>query len=564
MTTKTAARKASHQTAARKVAHKASAKKTVRKVVTGKVARKAAKSTGKTTTKSSKKTSPATATTKKGKPPHVKTSPDPDATPAFNAGSASGLKVRMYRVGFGDFFLVTVPTGAGNRYILIDCGVFKGTTGLGDIGSIEEAVEDLFTTTGGQLALVIMTHRHADHIAGFSRAAERFKDFKASMVWMPYWEQFNDAAPSPASNLQEDPNFAFNLQSDVSRLATQLAMQFRGRTDEAAQDALSQLSDATGFEFDAAAPGGKKGGGNAVALDLLKNHLGDNGKNVRYYAHGDVPELPPELEGLSATIYGPPPKDAKAFMKLTDLKKNVGQYLDSTTSSETGARAIHPFGPQWCNNKHLHYPQKDAQGFPIKYQEIEKLVVDAQPDMLAAAAAKIDTFLNNQSLVVLFTFAGKKLLFVGDAQAGNWEHWLYKLDVPVNDPTKAGSLTEESQQVLQTVDFYKMGHHGSTNATPIPVVNALGKGHSANSFVAMCSTQIGVYGNPDPAKGTEVPRAPLIKALGDECALVRSDSFEITLSDKTKVAPGEGAAAALPTPKVGTLSRGDLYVEYSF
>ncbi len=549
---KTATKKTAHKTATKKAAHKTVAKKTAHKSV---------KSTKKTATKGGKKTAPATAT-KKSKPSPVKPKPAAKPTPAVkptptaSAGDASGLKVRMYRVGFGDFFLVTVPTGGGDRYIVIDCGVFKGTTGKGDIGSIEEAVEDLFKTTSGQLALVIMTHRHADHIAGFSRAAERFKDFKASMVWMPYWEQFNDAPQTSAAS---------SLQADVNRLAMQLAMQFRGRTDEAARDALSQLSDATGFEFDAATTGGKTGGGsNAVALDLLKNHLGDNGKNVRYYAHGDDPELPPELDGLSAKIYGPPPQDAKAFMKMTDLKKGVGQYLDSTTSSDAGAKAIHPFGPHWCNNQHKHYPQEDAQGYPIKYQEIEKLVVDAQPDMLAAAAAKIDTFLNNQSLVVLFTFAGKNLLFVGDAQAGNWEHWLYKLDAPINDPTKAGSLTEDSQQILQTIDFYKVGHHGSTNATPIPVVNALGKDHSANGFVAMCSTQIGVYGNADPTKGTEVPRAPLIKALSDECALVRSDSFEITLADNTKIAPAAGAAAALPTPKVGKLIQEALYVEYSF
>src|SRR6266436_1636007 len=85
-----------------------------------------------------------------------------NGSPAPAPGSVSGLKVRMYRVGFGDFFLVTVPTAAGNKFILIDCGVFKGTTGKGDIGSIVDAVEDLYQTTNGQLALVIMTHRHAD------------------------------------------------------------------------------------------------------------------------------------------------------------------------------------------------------------------------------------------------------------------------------------------------------------------------------------------------------------------------------------------------------------------
>lgn len=503
---------------------------------------KAVKSAKKKAAKSGKKRAPTTAT-KKARTAPGKTKKKP--------GRASGLKVRMYRVGFGDFFLVTVPTRAGDRYILIDCGVFKGTTGQGDIGSIEEAVEDLFQTTGGSLSLVIMTHRHADHIAGFSKAAERFKDFKASMVWMPFWEQFNDAKGS-----------AHNLQLDISQVALQLAMTFRGRTDKVAQQALDQLANATGIDFNAVAKGGKKLSGNALALDLLKNQLGENGKNVRYYAAGDKAELPAELEGLSAAILGPPPKDSQAFLSLTDLKKEVGQYLDSTSNSDGGPKAIHPFRSQWVANSDQDYPNKDSLGYPIRYDQVRNTVDDAQPDMLAAAAAKIETFLNNQSLVVLFKFADKSLLFVGDAQAGNWEHWLYKLNAPVKDPTKAGDLTKESQQILHTIDFYKVGHHGSTNATPIPVVDALGKDHSANGFVAMCSTQIGVYGKTE--NDSEVPRAPLMTALGKECALVRSDSFPITLSSKKTIAPGKGAAADLPKPKAGKLVQEGLYVEYSF
>jgi beta-lactamase superfamily II metal-dependent hydrolase len=490
---------------------------------------------------------------KKAKRPAGKKAPSTTKTGRTMAtkkpGGASGLKVRMYRVGFGDFFLVTVPTSAGDRFILIDCGVFKGTSGTGDIGSIEEAVEDLFNTTGGKLALVIMTHRHADHIAGFSRA-ERFKDFTASMVWMPYWEQLNDAQG------------ASSLQLDISQAAEQLAMQFRGRADKEAQQALAQLSNATGIDFNATAKGGTRAGGNAAALDLLKNHLGDNGKNVRYYAAGDKAELPPELKGLSAEILGPPPKEAKIFMPLTDLKKNVGQYLDSITPSDDGPIAIHPFRPQWQASPSDDYPEKDARGFAIKYQDIVNSVDNAQPDMLATAAAKIETFLNNQSLVVLFTFADKNLLFVGDAQAGNWEYWLYKLDAPIKDPTKAGDIVDQSQQILRTIDFYKVGHHGSTNATPIQAVDAMGKNHSANGFVAMCSTEFGVFGKT--ANESEVPRTPLMKALGDECALVRSDSFAITTTSKGVIKPAKGAAADLPKPKVGKLATKNLYVEYSF
>jgi beta-lactamase superfamily II metal-dependent hydrolase len=471
--------------------------------------------------------------------------------PARKSGQshgAAGLKVRMYRVGFGDFFLITVPTRHGDRYIVIDCGVFKGTTGKGDIGSIADAVEDLFKLTKGQLALVIMTHRHADHIAGFSRA-ERFKDFKASMVWMPYWEQFNDSKGS-----------AHSLQADVNEMAMQLAMQFRGRSDPAAESALDMLSNATGVDFSAAAKGkGGGGGSNAKALDLLKNHLGSDGKNVKYYAAGDTATLPDELEGLTARILGPPPKDAQVFMKLTDLKQGVGQYLDAVGDAENGPAAMKPFDARWLAKSKSDYPVKDSAGYRIEYDQVSVSVNQAQPDMLAAAAKKIDTFLNNQSLVVLFTFGDKKLLFVGDAQAGNWENWLYKTDAPEKDPTKLGELKKDSLELLRTIDFYKVGHHGSTNATPIQVVQALSDNHSANGFVAMCSTQIDTYGNPD--KDSEVPRIPLLTALGKGCALVRSDSFAVTVGGKSIPA---GRSGPLPKPKVGKFEKKGLYVEYSF
>lgn len=518
-------------------------------MTTRSASKKASRPAGKKKT-SSKKTATTTASKKTGSKKKAAKKSASTRKPV----SAKGLKVRMYRVGFGDFFLVTVPTSKGDQYIVIDCGVFKGTSGTGDIGSIEDAVEDLFTTTGGKLALVIMTHRHADHIAGFSRAEETFRKFEASMVWMPYWEQFNGAKGS-----------AHNLQAEIEQLAMQLTMQFRGRADAEAQQALDLLMDATGFdldEFNAASKGTKKLRGNAAALDLLKNHLGKNGENVRYYAAGDKPELPPELKGLSAAILGPPPKEAQMFLKLDDLKKGVGQYLDSTTSGDKGASAIRPFRQQWCADPLKDYPAMDTLGKPINYRDVVSDVDNAQPDMLADAAIKIDKFLNNQSLVVLFEFAGKKLLFVGDAQAGNWEHWLYDTDTPDKDPTKIGDITEENQELLQSIDFYKVGHHGSTNATPIQVVEALGAGISKRKFVSMCSTEPGVYGNPDPKKGTEVPRLPLMEALAKECDLIRSDGYKIKTKSK-EIKAAKGVTSPLK-PKIGKLEQGDLYVEYSF
>jgi hypothetical protein len=479
----------------------------------------------------------------------------------------------MYRVGFGDFFLVTVPTSSGDQYILIDCGVFKGTSGTGDIGSIVDAVEDMFKTTKGHLALVIMTHRHADHIAGFSKAP-RFKDFTASMVWMPYWEQFNDpknkTKKAANKNLsldkddsEEETVSPHDLLIDIDKLATNLALQFSAnRKDPEGKEALAQLANATGIEdFSAAADIKKGGGGNAAALDLLKNHLGNDGKNVRYYAAGDEAELPEELKGLKATILGPPPEKARAFLALMDLKKGVGQYLDSMNDEGDGSRkALQPFPKEWHVDQD-EYPDVDVRDKPIDYQQFVQYVDNAQPDMLVAAASKIENFLNNQSLVVLFEFGGKRLLFAGDAQGGNWEYWLFKTDEPQKDPTKAGEIIEASKEILQSIDFYKVGHHGSTNATPIQAVEAaIDRPKGSKGFVSMCSTQDGVFGSIKNA--SEVPRIPLMKALGEGSCLVRSDAIPITISDGTVIKATKGVS--LPKPTVGKINQADLYVEYSF
>ena len=66
--------------------------------------------------------------------------------------------------------------------------------------------------------------------------------------------------------------------------------------------------------------------------------------------------------------------------------------------------------------------------------------------------------------------------------------------------------------ILGKLDFYKVGHHGSTNATPKDALAAMREG-----CVAMCSTAIGAY--------HEVPRAALITAIGQRThnQLARSD-----------------------------------------
>lgn len=471
--------------------------------------------------------------------------------PKKKAKKAAELRVRMYRVGFGDFFLVTVPSGDGPQHILIDCGVTPGTTHKGDIGTIKDAVADMAKETKNHLALIIVTHRHMDHIIGFSRAADVFKDVKVDAIWMPYWESEYDEQ-------------AAKLQAELTALAldVQTHLALSARADAETVDMLGMLFNATGVE---PTKKGTGGGTNAKSLALLKTGFG---VKPEYYAKGDPAKLPPALAkaGLTAEILGPPPADALTFMKLTDLKKGVGQYLgagsDADPSPPHASAKFDPFGEAW-HARAEDYPasafrewaprvQGQYPDFSVRHNAaLEAAIHSAQPSALFTAVKALDSFLNNQSLVVLFTFEGKKLLFVGDAQAGNWEYWMYG-GTPEKVPS-IDAITEEGKTILSKLDFYKVGHHGSTNATPITAVDTM-----AGEFVSMCSTQADTFGTRE--NKSEVPRDPLMAALAKKSAVVRSDDVAVTVGDG--VPAWAEAPQKLPKPKRGRFVEGPIYIDY--
>jgi hypothetical protein len=74
-------------------------------------------------------------------------------------------------------------------------------------------------------------------------------------------------------------------------------------------------------------------------------------------------------------------------------------------------------------------------------------------------ALQLDSMTNNTSLVLAIEFANSDvLLFVADAQVGNWLSWQ-------NLKWETGQATVTGRDLLQRAVFYKVGHHGSHNAT---------------------------------------------------------------------------------------------------
>jgi hypothetical protein len=84
-------------------------------------------------------------------------------------------------------------------------------------------------------------------------------------------------------------------------------------------------------------------------------------------------------------------------------------------------------------------------------------------DIAGDVALQMDSYTNNTSLALAIelTGTGKVLLFPADAQVGNWLSW------DMIEPALVGSdgkpLT--ASDLLRRTVFYKVGHHGSHNAT---------------------------------------------------------------------------------------------------
>jgi beta-lactamase superfamily II metal-dependent hydrolase len=506
----------------------------------------AAKVAAKTTTKAPRETAVKAAVKAPAKAP-LKAASKAVASPAGGQAKAAAgngnIRVRMYRVGFGDFFLLTVPGKDGPAHILIDCGVHAA-----NIGSIDECVQDLGKETNNRLALVILTHYHADHMSGFASNYDDFANFDhVGAVWI-------------TNRLDPGNDAASKFMAQVTSVAAQLQLQLRlaARDDEAGVQAQHKVENALGITLGADSEDGG-GGSNARALKLLQSGFKSK-PPVYYYQGGDTPTLPAELEGMiTAEILGPSPKDSGGEFAASDNKTE--QYL--AAAGDNGipdAKRVQPFEKKWPGS---------AAGFPADtFSEfdtgligqgrkpkndgascMETLLANMQPDVLAAAADKLDGTLNNQSLVVLFTCGGKRLLFVGDAQWGNWAYWLYGQAVTGSDP----GISARARGILGSIDFYKVGHHGSTNATPIPAVGALNQ-----QCASMCSTATGAYGSP--AKKTEVPRTALMDALETRTGnrLVRSDWVAAAQTEPDAQAKEE--LAELPS---GFSTPGELYIDYN-
>jgi hypothetical protein len=370
-----------------------------------------------------------------------------DAAPPATAG-AFRAKIRTYRQGLGDCHLIRLPRkddSSRDYFIMIDCGVVLGTPQPEE--KMTPVVRDIMKETGGEVDLLLVTHEHWDHLSGFIQAKEEFRGFKPDQIWLAWTEDPNDATANKLRQEKEKALTALRLAASHLRLA--------GASEKSAEiDGVLEFF------------GAGKGASTKDALDIVR---GFNEQSIRYCRPTDPPTVPPELDGVRLFILGPPTDER--LLKRTNPKSSEGYGLALANFNEqiapilSGNEEAGPFDPIYAIPFEI---AGEIDFFKDRYwragemgegwRRIDASWLDGSEEL----ALQLDNMTNNTSLVLAIELAGGEvLLFVADAQVGNWLSW-QDLSWQVESGTVSGP------KLLKETIFYKVGHHGSHNATLRP------------------------------------------------------------------------------------------------
>jgi hypothetical protein len=449
--------------------------------------------------------------------------------------SASTLRIRMYCQGLGDCFLLTFPCQGGARpeyHVLIDCGVISGTNNARNI--INAVVQDIFETTQGHLDLVVGTHEHWDHVSGFNQARELFEKFKMDKIWLGWTED-----PKDPWNLVK--NRAAKIKA-LNEAANRMDNQALADTAVAAQQrSIRHVLSFFGEDLGASS----SSGGKTTTRDALNFLSGHSDSEVTYCYPSKPPLSMDGVQGVRVYVLGPP--ENINYLKMNDPTKAGKTYgLTRIGGEDSFYAALSVLGQdtRFSRMKDLTYPfeatcridetqtalSDDADFFKTYYSfergnrnEWRRIDTDWL-DVTSELALNLDSDTNNTSLVLAFEIgkpgSGQVLLFAADAQVGNWLSW-QDLSWKVKDGSNEVALT--AHQLLERTILYKVGHHGSHNAT----LSELGLELMNNEgLVAM----IPVDQEKAKDKGwDEMPFGPLLRTLDEKTKgrVIRIDDHDL-------------------------------------
>jgi hypothetical protein len=331
---------------------------------------------------------------------------------------ADKLLVRAYNVEVGDCIYCRIPKArkVGNMvddfHMLIDCG------SVGTPGNLTTAIADLQTQlplANGKrrLDLLVVTHEHKDHIAGFDPNV--FQNIRIERIWM---------------NTAMDPHHPqAELTLRLHALAT-TAMRNIAGLKLALSPELEELTALFAIDNDA-------------AMVALRDTLPTRDNIIPTYVHaGMTPaDLGLPLTGATIRVLGPE-RDIDHFYLGEEVDDSLNQLM-------AGGAAFR------------NAPLQPTTIYPTNISRADFRQLQSRMMSSAFAFAELSSKVtNNTSVVLLIEWKNKRLLFVGDAE------W----DTKFKDGKANGAwnvMWHERKTLLnKKIDFLKIGHHGSENATP--------------------------------------------------------------------------------------------------
>jgi beta-lactamase superfamily II metal-dependent hydrolase len=346
---------------------------------------------------------------------------------------ADQLLVRLFNVGLGDCIYLKIPDRRYVWHILIDCG-----NKFSSIDELERAIQSLEKELPEhrdfpgrkRLDLLLVTHPHEDHHKGFE--ADYFKGIKIDRIWLsPAFDRLKD------SETHIDAKNGFQvLQQQIGKAVKRIPSQALAAADADLRNDLLRLSKDEAIE---------------ILTDTSNPHAMPAYNQVEpLFVDADTP--PEKLIKF---------KNPAIHMKILAPEKDIDKFYLGGIGSALQLAA----GESGGINNLFPDPDNLPEIVPptnISLQDFNRLRNVMQANLLAAADV-LGHATNNLSVILLLVWHGNRLLFTGDAE---WSSKKGEVNPNGNNGSWNVMWQERKADLSKPLDFLKVGHHGSINATP--------------------------------------------------------------------------------------------------
>lgn len=374
------------------------------------------------------------------------------------------VTIRMYRAGFGDCFLLAFPAKRNQtKYLLIDCGIHHGYDGRKAL--MQNIAAHIKSDTDGKIETLVVTHEHTDHISGFNLGRQFFADININNVWMGWTENYNDPKVK-----QLDKKKKRYLQGLLA------AAEAAEKHDKDGSERIKRLL--AFYDDSVLSASSSRRIKHMYNRDIMK-WLQKKAKNgPTFCTPGRPPLMLDGVDDVRIFVLGPPQEDE--LLKQSNPSRGEGKetyltdgplemydaFVDSILAlnqdgigSFQDDRVTSPFAKGYWKRDFGAGDDIYRRLYSLESETWRK-IDNEWLDIAGELAIKMDNHTNNSSLVLAIELGknGNVLLFPGDAQVGNWLSW-QDLEWDLGDRIVT------ADDLLKRTVVYKVGHHGSHNAT---------------------------------------------------------------------------------------------------